>query len=250
MRVDAAGLSVVAPQGVQALQALTVLFGAPLVGVDGRRPRWKCALRRPEAVLRRRRRRREGLAQVGQDGQVLMVPRDWSEVTPSWMTQALAARLPGTVVDGVEVGPVQRGTSARARVRLTYAAGRGPTSVFVKGPGRLTSRLALAALGAVTTEARLADAGADLPLEHPSPYAAGVDGPRLAAVVVMDDVVAAGGRPNDGRAPLGANEVQSGLRGLARLHATYWGGRLPPAVAFLRPWRLGRAWALVSLASL
>lgn len=181
---------------------------------------------------------------------MLSVPRHWRELSPEWMTEALSGRLPGAVVEEVDVGPVHEGTNARARVRLTYAHGEGPPSVFVKAPGRLPNRLALAALGAVTAEARLAASGVELPLLRPQPYAAGIDGWRLAAVVVMDDVVADGGRPNDGITSLGVAEVRSGLEGLARLHAAWWGRALPRTLRFLRPWRLGRAWGAVSRANL
>lgn len=166
------------------------------------------------------------------------------------MTAALSARLPGTVVGEVDVGPVQDGTNTRARVGLSYSRGAGPPSVFVKCPGRLSHRLALVALGALGTEARLASSGVELPIEHPLAYAAGVEWARLGAVVVMEDVVVSGGRPNDAISPLSVADVRSGLEGLARLHAAYWDRPLPTPLGFLRPWRLRRRWALVSVASL
>ena len=129
-------------------------------------------------------------------------------------------------------------------------AGSGPASVFVKAPGRPLHRLALLALGAVGAEARLAASGAPLPVEHPLPYAAGVDVRRLAAVVVMDDVTSSGGIPNDATVGLAPAEVLSGLEGLARLHAEYWDRPLPRSLGFVRPWRLGRARAPVSAADL
>lgn len=187
---------------------------------------------------------------VGQDGAVLEVPRAWSDLTPAWATSALSSRLPGTVVRSAVVDPLGEGTNSRARLSLSYARGDGPPSVFVKRTGRLEHRLALAVLGAVTTEARLAASGVLLPVEHPRHYAGGVDLARLAAVVVMDDVRTAGGRPNDGTAPLTVAGVRSGLDGLARLHAAHWDRSLPTALAFLRPWHLGRVWAPVSIASL
>ncbi len=181
---------------------------------------------------------------------MLSVPRSWSELTPAWMSAALARRAPGVVVATVEVGPVQGGTNSRARVRLTYARGGGPATVFVKGPGSAGNRLALLALGALAVEARLAESGVPLPLEHPRPFGGGVDWGRLATVVVMDDVTSAGARPSTGQAPLDVAEVRSGLAGLARLHAAYWERALPLPLRFLRPWRLGPAWAAVSVASL
>lgn len=181
---------------------------------------------------------------------MLSVPRSWSEVTPRWLTSALSVRLPGVEVGHVEIGPVVAGTNDRARVHVTYVQGSGPASVFVKRHGRLVHRLALGVLGALGTEARLADAGEPLPLAHPALYAGGVDRPRLATVVVMDDVVAQGGRPNDARRPLDVAEVGAGLVGLASLHARYWDRPLPPSLGFLRPWRLGRSWSAVSALNL
>lgn len=181
---------------------------------------------------------------------MLAVPGEIMQLTPSWMTAALAARCPGAVVRGVRVGPVARGTNARAVVHLDYARGVGPASVFVKAAGRPAHRLALVALGALTAEARLAESRLALPLEHPRPYAAGVDRWRLATIVVMDDVAELGGRPTPGGAALSVREVADGLAGLAGLHAAYWDRPLPAALDFLRPWRLGRRWALVSRASL
>jgi hypothetical protein len=181
---------------------------------------------------------------------VLPVPRRWSDVSPEWMSAALDRHYPGVVVRDVEVGDVEHGTNARARVRLSYSGGAGPSSVFVKGPGRVVHRVALVALGALETEARLADAGVAFPLEHPTFYAGGVDRRRAACVVVTEDVVAAGGRAHDARTPLSVDEVVSGLRGLAALHATYWDRPLPRYLAGLRAWRLGPGLGAVSVASL
>ncbi len=187
---------------------------------------------------------------VARSDTALAVPRAWSDLTPSWMTAALSARLPGVDVATVKVGPVHDGTNRRARVEVGYRHGQGPPSVFVKGSGQLVHRLALTVLGATATEARLAASAVTLPLEHPRPYAGAVDRRRMAAVVVSDDLVAAGGRPNHPTTPLGVAEVASGLDGLARLHAAFWDRPLPAGLRFLRPWRLGRSWAVVSVASL
>ena len=185
-----------------------------------------------------------------QDRAVLPAPRSWSEVTATWMTKAMAARCPGVVIDNVEIEDLADGTNRRATLRLSYAKGTGPTSVFVKAQGRMLHRLALVALGAFATEARLADSGLDLPLHHPLPYASAINWSRLAALVVMEDITKSGGRPNQATTPLDVAEVREGLGGLARLHAAYWDRELPSALSFLRPWRLGRVWAPVSGASL
>jgi hypothetical protein len=166
------------------------------------------------------------------------------------MTAALAARVPGCVVEAVDVEQLGSGTNARARVRLSYSDGNGPSSVFVKRPGRVVNRLAVAVLRAFDTEARLAMSGEILPLPHPLPYAGGIDRRRLAAVVVTEDILLSKGRPNEATRPLSIAEVRSGLDGLARLHAKYWDKPLPATLGFLRPWRHGRGWMVVSAASL
>jgi len=185
---------------------------------------------------------------------VLSVPRSWAELTPSWLTEALAGAFPGAVVEAVEPRDVVDGTNARARIDLRYSTGDGPERVFVKREGRLLNRLALTALGAREAEARLAGgpdaAPARLPLDHPAFYASALDARRLAAVTVMEDVTLRGGRPNQATVPLSVEEVRSGLRGLARLHAEHWDRPLSPPLDFARPWRLGRVWAPVSWGSL
>jgi hypothetical protein len=185
-----------------------------------------------------------------QDPFVLPVPSSLADLTPSWLTAAIAGRCPGAVVDEVGVGTVADGTNRQASVRLSYAEGAGPQSVFAKMQGRVSHRLALVALRAWAAEARLAHSGAVLPLEHPEPFAAGVDWTRLATIVVMDDVTGAGGRPNDATSPLKVAEVSNGLDGLAKLHAAYWDKPLPPSLRFLRSWHLGTSWAPVSRANL
>ena len=181
---------------------------------------------------------------------MLPVPRDWPDLTPAWMSAALGRRHPGLVVRDLRIGAVEHGTNTRARVALSFAGDEGPSSVFVKGPGRPSHRVALLVLGALATEAKLADAGASFPLVHPVFYGGGVDWRRAASVVVSEDVVAAGGRPKDARTPLSVEEVRSGLRGLAALHAAYWGRPVPAPLGHLRTWRLGPAWGMVSVASL
>lgn len=179
---------------------------------------------------------------------MLSVPDRWTDVTPAWATAALSGRFPDAIVNAVELLPLTEGTNRRAILKLSYARGSGPQSVFVKASGRLVPRLALLALGAVTAEARLAVADARLPLEHPSFYASGWTTAR--AVVVTEDVTGSGAHPNVATAPLSATQVAAGLSQLARLHAAYWELALPAALSFLRPWQLGRAWAPVSWASL
>ena len=181
---------------------------------------------------------------------MLPVPRRWSDLDPMWMSAALRRRYPGIVVEDVEVVGVEEGTNSGARATLSLARGEGPPSVFVKGAGRPLHRAALAALGALWTEARLADAGVRFPVEHPALLAGAFDRWRATCVVVAEDLVAAGGRPCDPRTALSVDAVASGLRGLAALHACYWARPRPADLGHLRPWRMGAALGAVSVASL
>lgn len=174
---------------------------------------------------------------------MLTVPRDWSEVTPAWMTSALASAFPGAVVAAVDLGDIADGTNARASAALTYRSGTGPSRVFLKREGRWLNRLALTALGAREAEADLVRSRLDLRLDHPAPYAAATDRRRLAVIVVMEDVTARGAIPHSATRPSTVAEVSDGLAGLASLHAAYWERSLPD---FVRPWRLGASWAPVA----
>ena len=181
---------------------------------------------------------------------MLPVPRRWSDLDAAWMSAALARRYPGIVVLGLQIGDVEHGTNSRARIGLSLADDTGPSSVFVKGPGRAPHRLALLALGALFTEARLADAGASFPPEHPVFYGGGIDRRRAACVVVTEDVVATGATPHDALTPLSVAAVRSGLHGLAGLHAAYWERPVPVSLGHLAEWHLGPALGALSVASL
>lgn len=172
------------------------------------------------------------------------------ELEPAWLTEALAGRFPGAVVSSIELEGLAEGTNRRARIRLQYAAGEGPSAVFLKAPGPLLHRAALSVLGAVNAEAELALSGAELPLEHAAFLSAVIYPHRLGSIVLLEDVTERGGRPNRPRQALSLSEVEDGIRGLARLHARYWGKEMTGGLEFIRPFRLRPIWAVVSGASL
>ena len=60
------------------------------------------------------------------------VPKRWDDLTPEWMTAAVAARHPGARVGEVTVIAYDDGSNRRARLGLTYESGGGPATVFVK----------------------------------------------------------------------------------------------------------------------
>ncbi len=165
----------------------------------------------------------------------LAVPGDWSEITPAWLTSALADHHRDAVVDSVTVDMRDDGTNRRARLAVTYSSGSGPATVFVKAVDpehkamiKLTSGL--------LHEPRLFNAKVPLPLEHPLVYAAAIDEAAEDFMLVMEDLTARGADPRDATRPLTPEQATNGVRGLARMHARYWGERLErPELSWLEP---------------
>ncbi|MGV0718667.1 phosphotransferase [Mycolicibacterium sp. XJ662] len=166
----------------------------------------------------------------------LSLPREWEEITPDWMTAALARDHPGVVVDTVTVALRDDGTNRRARLALTYAAGSGPATVFAKAVDPEHADL-VALTSGLYHEPRLFMSGVALPLDHPAVYAALIDEDARNFLLIMEDVVARGADPRDSTRPMTVEQVASGVRGLARMHSRFWGERLAsePALGWLEP---------------
>lgn len=155
----------------------------------------------------------------------LSLPRNWDEITPSWMTAALAGHFPGATVDGVTVALRDDGTNRRARLALRYSAGSGPATVFAKAVDPDHAEL-VALTSGLYHEPRLFSSGVELPLDHPAVYAALIDEPASNFLMIMEDVVARGADPRDSTRPMTIDQVANGVRGLARMHSRFWGDRL------------------------
>lgn len=170
----------------------------------------------------------------------LSVPRDWDDVTPEWMTAVIAGRHPGAIVNDVTVQLRDDGTNRRARLGLAYSAGTGPDTVFVKSVDTEHKELVRLTSG-LFHEPRLFRSGVELPLEHPTVYAAAIDETQDNFILVMEDLTARDADPRDATGPLTVDQAANGLRGLARLHARFWGQRSgdDPNLAWLEafvPW--------------
>jgi len=170
----------------------------------------------------------------------LPIPSDWDDVDPAWMTGALSRSFPGAVVGSVETLLRDDGTNRRARLSLTYDAGAGPATVFVKAGDPAHAALN-EATGGVFNEARLFRSGADLPVDHPAVHLALIDEERLDFCLVMEDVVGRGADPRDSTRPYSVEEAAAGVRALGRLHGRFWGDRLEADrrldwVVPYRPW--------------
>lgn len=155
----------------------------------------------------------------------LSIPQGWDDITPAWMTTAIARHHPGAVVDSVRVALRDDGTNKRARLELTYSAGSGPASVFAKAVDPEHADL-VALTSGLYHEPRLFASEVPLPLDHPAVYAALIDEDRKDFLMIMEDVVTRGADPRDSTRPMSVEQVANGVRGLARLHSAFWGDRL------------------------
>jgi Phosphotransferase enzyme family len=166
----------------------------------------------------------------------LSVPKTWDDITPEWMSAALAAGHPGATVQTVTVEVRDDGTNRRARLGLTYRAGNGPATVFVKAADPAHKEL-LRMTSGMFHEPRLFTCGAQLPLEHPTVYTALIDEADYNFVIVMEDLTARGADPRDATRPMTVEQVATGVRGLGRMHGQYWGERVlrDPALGWLEP---------------
>lgn len=145
----------------------------------------------------------------------LSIPQDWDEITPEWMTSALAQHFPGAEVDDVRVALRDDGTNRRARLALRYAAGDGLATVFAKAVDPEHADL-VALTSGLYREPRLFSSGVALPLDHPAVYTAIIDEDRRDFLMIMEDVVARGADPRDSTRPMTVDQAADGVRGLAR----------------------------------
>ena len=154
----------------------------------------------------------------------LPIPTRWDDVDPAWMTAALVDAHPGIEVAAVELRLRDDGTNRRARFGVTYAAGSGPGSVFVKAESDVDGRREIHARnGNLFNEPRLFASGIELPVDHPQVYAVVIDEAALDYLIVMEDLLDRGADARDATRPLTVDQVANGVRGLARLHSRYWG---------------------------
>jgi hypothetical protein len=165
-----------------------------------------------------------------------MIPARWEDVTPEWMTDAVASLHPGARVTDVTLMMDDSGTNRRARFALRYDAGSGPAVVFAKAEGAY--REVHARNGNMFNEPELFASGATLPVDHPLPYKVVIDRPALDYVIVMEDVTGRGADPRDATRPMTVSQVANGVRGLARLHSRYWGfsPTSHPELAWMQGW--------------
>jgi hypothetical protein len=173
----------------------------------------------------------------------MRIPKRWEEVTPAWMTAAIASRHPHAVVKDAMLVTRDDGTNRRARFRLLYRSGTGPEQVFLKAHAP-RHRIVHLRNGNLFNEARLFKSEAPLEVDHPLVYASVVDYLRLDFLLVMEDLLQRGADPRDATRAMSVEQAAHGLRGLARLHSRYWGfsARTHPMLRWVQTWKPSRGW--------
>ena len=138
-------------------------------------------------------------------------------ISPGWLTAMLAPHWPGAVVTGAEVVEVLATQATKARLKLEVTGGgQGvPTAICIKGV--LTDTGAVPAASIVET-LFYREAATALPLRVPGCIHASLSADGTRGVVVMHDVIAAGGSFCSALTPFTPTEALDGLSQLARLH--------------------------------
>lgn len=169
-------------------------------------------------------------------------PSSAAEVTAEWLTAHVGRSTPGAVVQGVSPLGGTTGTTDRRRLAVEWNdAGRSaglPENLFVKStPLTAKNRTMVATLGMAVNEARFYNQAA-AELEGVAPYAwyahAGA-GARF--LIVLDDIVAAGGRPYALADECDLAHAQGLVDAFAALHARFWESpRLTTDLSWVRTW--------------
>lgn len=169
-------------------------------------------------------------------------PSAAADVTAEWLTQHLAGSAPGAVAQLVSPLDGTTGTTDRRRVAVEWneagvAAGL-PEHLFIKStPLSAKNRTMVATLGMAVNEARFYNqvAGELAGVTPRAWYADAGAGARF--LVVLEDIVSAGGRPYALANECGLVHAQGLVDAFAALHARFWASpRLSSDLSWVRTW--------------
>ena len=144
-------------------------------------------------------------------------------VTTTWLTDMLSANWPGANVRNVDIVEILATQATKVRMALTVEGGAPdvPTRICIKGV--LTDTGAVASASIVET-LFYQNAAAKLPVRVPGSIHACLNAAGNNGVVVMYDMIAAGGTFCTALLPFTPEEATDGLDQLAALHAAAWQG--------------------------
>ena len=144
-------------------------------------------------------------------------------ISPQWLTKMLLQRWPDILVSEVKIVEVQATQATKVRLQLSIMGGDGtaPTDICIKGV--LTDTGAVPSASIVET-LFYRDAAAGLPVRVPDCLYVSLSDDGIRGVIVMRDVIAAGGMFCSALTPFTPDEAMDGLDQLARLHCAAWQG--------------------------
>jgi hypothetical protein len=158
-------------------------------------------------------------------------PNDLAEVlSPHWLTAALQGAFPGVVVGSLHEVDSLESTARKVRFSVSYddTADRNPPRAFcVKGyfnPEYV--QFGYTGIHEVNFYDRLA---ACVPIQVPVARYTGIDPKSQHGLVLMDDIIAAGGEFFDQLSWYDSVTARTSLTELAGLHARFWGDALADA---------------------
>jgi len=178
-----------------------------------------------------------GPALVRLDG----IPRSAGDLDAAWLTRALGATAPGTVVTCVESLGADSGTTTRERLRITVeGGGRGSSTrenLFVKRtPVHPVSRVFTTLLDLGRSEVdfyRLLGSGVPVRIPHVYWARRSARGGRF--LMLMEDLGASGCQLPTASGGLDQRRARGVVAALARLHAAFWESpRFESDLAWLR----------------
>jgi hypothetical protein len=180
-------------------------------------------------------------------------PSAAAEVTAEWLTRHLAGAASAAVAQRVSPLDGTTGTTDRRRLAVEWneagvAAGL-PEHLFVKStPLSAKNRTMVATLGMAVNEARFYNqAAAELEGVTPRAWFAHASvGARF--LIVLDDVVAAGGRPYALADQCDLAHAQGLIDAFATLHARFWESpRLVGDLSWIRTWSTRTGYGVLKL---
>lgn len=154
----------------------------------------------------------------------MICPASLEEVTPAWLSEALAARFPGARVGAATLTHLIEGTATKARLALDYLTrpDGAPEAVWVKGGFALVGAHQGEAFANEVNFYR--DIAPLLGANRPDVYGGVIDPVTHNGVLVMEDLGRRGARFGHATSPLTPEEAREVLAMQAGFHARFWGG--------------------------
>jgi len=149
-------------------------------------------------------------------------PTTADDITPEWLTTALAPRYPGVEVYAIEVVERHDLTNAHARLRVSYHDGNGaPEMLFCKLPPTDERRDQIIATGMGWREARFyAEMAPSIALRVPDAHVTLTADDGMFAIL-LEDLVTTGCEVSDGTWTIPADAAAGAIEDLAALHIRY-----------------------------